>query len=171
MAGYTLKAPPGPSCRPSKMSQERPAQTPVIWIVFAPSRAACTVPALGRPRRDRARAALTSPDGAAQIAAVIVSDLQCFPPAALPCPRHADFSIMDQSSRTLFAELTRKQIQRGVHTSVRQIEADIRIFIDLHNKNPKPFKWKPSPLTRFWLQSNGSVTKLSRLYVANFRFT
>jgi hypothetical protein len=87
---------------------------------------------------------LTSPDGAAQIAAVIVSDLQCFPPAALPCPRHADFSIMDQSSRTLFAELTRKQIQRGVHTSVRQIEADIRIFIDLHNKNPKPFKWTKS---------------------------
>ena len=29
----------------------------------------------------------------------------------------------------------------------------------------------PSPLTRFWLQSNASVTKLSRLYVANFRFT
>jgi hypothetical protein len=25
-----------------------------------------------------------------------------------------------------FAELTRKQIQRGVHTSVRQLEADIR---------------------------------------------
>jgi len=30
---------------------------------------------------------------------------------------------------------------------------------------------RPSPLTRFWLQSNASVTKLSRLYVANFRFT
>ena len=43
-----------------------------------------------------------------------------------------------------FAELTRKQIQRGVHTSVRQLEADIRIFIDLHNKNPKPFKWTKS---------------------------
>jgi transposase len=27
-----------------------------------------------------------------------------------------------------FAELTRKQIQRGVHTSVRQLEADIRTF-------------------------------------------
>jgi len=43
-----------------------------------------------------------------------------------------------------FAELTRKQIQRGVHTSVRQLEADIRTFIDLHNKNPKPFKWTKS---------------------------
>ncbi|MCP1904238.1 hypothetical protein ACVIHI_003409 [Bradyrhizobium sp. USDA 4524] len=43
-----------------------------------------------------------------------------------------------------FAELTRKQIQRGVHTSVRQLEADIRTFIELHNKNPKPFKWTKS---------------------------
>jgi len=43
-----------------------------------------------------------------------------------------------------FAELTRKQIERGVHTSVRQLEADIRTFIDLHNKNPKPFKWTKS---------------------------
>src|SRR5260221_11210589 len=69
-----------------------------------------------------------------------------------------------------FAELTRKQIQRGVHTSVKQLEADIRTFIDLHNRNPKPFKWTKSA-DRFWLQSNASVTKPSRLYVANFRFT
>ena len=44
-----------------------------------------------------------------------------------------------------FAELTRKQIQRGVHTSIRQLEADIRTFIDLHNRNPKPFKWTRRP--------------------------
>jgi transposase len=43
-----------------------------------------------------------------------------------------------------FAELTRKQIQRGVHTSVGQLEADIRSFIDLHNANPKPFRWTKS---------------------------
>ena len=43
-----------------------------------------------------------------------------------------------------FAELTRKQIRRGVHTSVRQLEADIRTFIELHNNNPKPFKWTKS---------------------------
>ena len=43
-----------------------------------------------------------------------------------------------------FAELTRKRIQRGVHTSVRQLETDIRTFIDLHNRNPKPFKWTKS---------------------------
>jgi hypothetical protein len=37
-----------------------------------------------------------------------------------------------------------KQIQRGVHTSVRQLEADIRAFIDLRNRNPKPFEWTKS---------------------------
>ena len=42
------------------------------------------------------------------------------------------------------AELTRKQIRRGAHTSVRQLEADIRTFIDQHNKNAKPFKWTKS---------------------------
>jgi transposase len=43
-----------------------------------------------------------------------------------------------------FAELTRKQIQRGVHTSTAQLEADIRSFIDRHNANPKPFRWTKS---------------------------
>jgi hypothetical protein len=37
-----------------------------------------------------------------------------------------------------------KQIQRSVHTSVRRREANIRTFIDLHNKTPKPFKWTKS---------------------------
>ena len=39
-----------------------------------------------------------------------------------------------------FAELTRKQLRRGVHTSTRQLEADIRAFIDRHNENPKPYQ-------------------------------
>jgi len=43
-----------------------------------------------------------------------------------------------------FAELTRKRLRRGVHTSVRQLEADIRSFIDRHNQNPRPFKWTKS---------------------------
>ena len=43
-----------------------------------------------------------------------------------------------------FAELTRKRIQRGVHTSVRQLEADIRAFIDRHIQNPRPLKWTKS---------------------------
>ena len=43
-----------------------------------------------------------------------------------------------------FAELTRKQIQRGVHRSVAELEADIMAFIDTHNDNPKPYKWVKS---------------------------
>lgn len=43
-----------------------------------------------------------------------------------------------------FAELTRKQLQRGVHRSVADLERDIATFIDAHNENPKPYKWVKS---------------------------
>lgn len=43
-----------------------------------------------------------------------------------------------------FAELTRKQLQRGVHRSVAELERDIATFIDAHNENPKPYKWVKS---------------------------
>ena len=31
-----------------------------------------------------------------------------------------------------------------MHTSTRQLEADIRAFIEQHNEDPKPFKWTKS---------------------------
>jgi transposase len=40
-----------------------------------------------------------------------------------------------------FAELTNKQLRRGVHRSVAQLETAIREFIDAHQANPKPFVW------------------------------
>ncbi len=40
-----------------------------------------------------------------------------------------------------FAELTNKQLRRGVHRSVAQLEAAIREFIDAHHTDPKPFVW------------------------------
>jgi transposase len=43
-----------------------------------------------------------------------------------------------------FAELTRKQLQRGVHTSIKKLEADIYDFIERNNQKPKPFKWTKS---------------------------
>lgn len=43
-----------------------------------------------------------------------------------------------------FAELTRKKIQRGVHRSVAELEADIMAFIDAHNDDPKPYRWVKS---------------------------
>jgi transposase len=43
-----------------------------------------------------------------------------------------------------FAELTRKRIRRGVHTSTKELEAHIRAFIKQHNENPKPYRWTKS---------------------------
>ena len=40
-----------------------------------------------------------------------------------------------------FAALTTKQLRRGAHRSVTQLEAAIREFIDAHHANPKPFVW------------------------------
>jgi hypothetical protein len=65
----------------------------------------------------------------------------------------------------LFTGLTRKKIQRGVHTSVRQLKADIRTFIDLYKKNPEALQMD-TPQTRSWLLSNASATKPSKFYVA-----
>lgn len=40
-----------------------------------------------------------------------------------------------------FAELTNKQLRRGAHRSVAQLEAAIREFIEVHHANPQPFVW------------------------------
>src|SRR6516164_5870888 len=40
-----------------------------------------------------------------------------------------------------FAELTTKKLRRGAHTSVRQLNADIRAWIDTWNDNPRPYVW------------------------------
>lgn len=43
-----------------------------------------------------------------------------------------------------FAELTRKQSQRGVHRSTAELEAGITSFIEAHNDNPEPYRWVKS---------------------------
>jgi transposase len=48
-----------------------------------------------------------------------------------------------------FAELTTKKLRRGVHRSTRQLNADIRDWIERWNEEPKPFVWTKPP-TRFW---------------------
>jgi transposase len=40
-----------------------------------------------------------------------------------------------------FAELTAKKLRRGAHRSVRQLNADIRAWIETWNQNPRPFVW------------------------------
>ncbi|MGH7775568.1 MAG: IS630 family transposase [Candidatus Dormibacterales bacterium] len=40
-----------------------------------------------------------------------------------------------------FAALTMKQIRRGTHRSVRELEQVIRLYLAMNNENPKPFVW------------------------------
>jgi transposase len=40
-----------------------------------------------------------------------------------------------------FAELTTKKLRRGTHTSVRQLNTDIRAWIQNWNDNPRPYVW------------------------------
>jgi hypothetical protein len=57
--------------------------------------------------------------------------------------------VMDLFSRRIvgcdwFAELINKQIRRGVHRTVKDLEAAIDTFIGAHNEDPKPFTWTKS---------------------------
>ena len=40
-----------------------------------------------------------------------------------------------------FSELTTKKLRRGAHRSTRQLNADIRAWVDHWNDDPKPFVW------------------------------
>jgi len=56
-------------------------------------------------------------------------------------PTHA--SWLNQVQRW-FALLTQRQIKRGSHRSVQQLETAIREFIAAHNHQPQPFRWTKS---------------------------
>ena len=43
-----------------------------------------------------------------------------------------------------FAQITSKRIRRGTFSSVRELEEEIRDYLRIHNKDPKPFKWTAS---------------------------
>ena len=62
---------------------------------------------------------------------------------AIPVPAH--FTPTSASWLNLverwFAELTTKKLRRGTHTSVRQLNKDIRAWIDIWNDNPRPYVW------------------------------
>ena len=55
-----------------------------------------------------------------------------------------------------FAELTNKQLRRGAHRSVAQLEAAIREFIDAHHQRIRSRSSGRRPLTRFSKTSRGS---------------
>jgi transposase len=52
-------------------------------------------------------------------------------------------SWLNQVER-FFALLTEKQIRRGVHRSVEELETAINTFLDHHNADPTPFRWVKS---------------------------
>ncbi len=56
-------------------------------------------------------------------------------------PTHA--SWLNQVERW-FALLTERQIKRGSHRSVQELEDAIREFIKINNQQPKPFRWTKS---------------------------
>jgi transposase len=43
-----------------------------------------------------------------------------------------------------FAILSERKIKRGVHRSVTALQSAIASFLDVHNANPKPFRWTKS---------------------------
>ena len=43
-----------------------------------------------------------------------------------------------------FALLTERQIRRGVHRSVQELENAVAAFIADHNEAPRPFRWTKS---------------------------
>ena len=59
-----------------------------------------------------------------------------------------------------FADLTEKQIRRGVHRSTDELKAAIQDYLDATNADPKPFKWTKSAsdilaaINRFCLRTN-----------------
>lgn len=61
-----------------------------------------------------------------------------------------------------FAELTRKQLQRGTHRSTRQLEDAIRLYLSTYNENPQPFRWVKTAdeilasIQRFCLRTSGT---------------
>jgi transposase len=68
-----------------------------------------------------------------------------------------------------FAELTRKRLRRGVHTSGNSKPISVLSSIGT-TKIPGPSNGPNLP-TKSWLQLNASATKRSKHYAANFRFT
>jgi transposase len=52
-------------------------------------------------------------------------------------------SWLNQVER-FFALITERKIRRGIYRSVAALRTDIKSFIELHNANPKPFRWTKS---------------------------
>lgn len=68
-----------------------------------------------------------------------------------------------------FAELSRKPLQRGVHRSSDELEADITAFIEAHNENPKPYRWVKST-DEILVSVKRFCQRTQQILASNFRF-
>ncbi len=89
----------------------------------------------GRPGRPRgARQRLDAQDAGGQTLA-----------AGAPEVRGAHFTPTSSSWLNLverwFGELTTKKLRRGTHRSVRELNTDIRTWIETWNNDPRPYVW------------------------------
>ena len=70
-----------------------------------------------------------------------------------------------------FGDLTQKQIRRGTHRSVQELERAIQEFIDVTNDQPKPFVWtkneRSNPGQYCSLCSSNNSGALGMIYLAN----
>lgn len=79
------------------------------------------------------------------------------PPDTLSCSFYATSASSINQVESWFAELSRKQLQRRVDTSVRQLEADIRTVIGPAQQKPEALQMTKS--------ADASATKPSTLCV------
>lgn len=43
-----------------------------------------------------------------------------------------------------FAQLSQKRLRRGMFTSVKALKDAIMEFVEVHNRNPRPYQWTTS---------------------------
>ena len=60
-------------------------------------------------------------------------------PSPIRLALHPDLELLLNLVERWFAELTTKKLKRGAHRSVRQLNTDIRAWIDTWNDSPRPF--------------------------------
>lgn len=71
-------------------------------------------------------------------------------------------------SSAVSLSLRERNCERGVHTSTKQLEADVRAFIRRHNEKPKPYRWTESA-DEILASVKRFCQKPSRRYATNFR--
>jgi hypothetical protein len=62
-------------------------------------------------------------------------------PPALRLPLHAHQLVVAKPRRALVRRADHEELRRGTHRSIRQVNTDIRAWIDTWNEDPRPFVW------------------------------